>query len=389
VRRVLLLVVVAAAIAVGAGLAMGSDAVTVNSEALSQSQLNDELAAIDASGSWQCYLQAQALLGNEVVNHTVTGVSARTWQMGTSVQWSDQRATDLAIIQYVQLHDPTALTPAALAATGPASPQGSLELEISLTFQRAAGSASTSGQSFSCTDPAVQTAISSQQFAGLGATTLASMPGWFQHDQLESQAAQLALQALTPHGIPITPASLEAWYGEHASEFDTTCLAVIGTSTSAKAERAVHAIEHGTLTFAEAAKQYSILTNAPKGGGVGCISPTSPGWAAVQQYAGQVPTGKLSPVYPPSGGVPYLIVTPTKRTPNTYADVEPAVLSAVLAANAPAAAVLGAQIQRDADVAVSPTLGAWVETLSGGTIVPPAPPPSSSLLNATANGASG
>jgi PPIC-type PPIASE domain len=371
VRRVLVLVVLAAAACVVAGLTIPSSAVTVNGDTLSQSQFNDELAAIHASSSWQCYLQAAAYLNGLAAPTPVEGVSTRTWSATTATEWANTRATDLAIIGYVRDAAPQALSSAGVAAATPA-----LEQSITTTLESAFRQTGSTGQGFRCTGAAV------------GKTTLDSMPAWFQEDQATAEAATLALQQLIPSPLPTEGPALESWFNDHAGEFATTCLSLIVTTDPTTAEIAASSISSGQ-SFAAAAKKYSQdTTTASRGGSVGCISPTASTYPTIQHYVGTLATGHVSQVTAiPSGqGTDnYYLFTVTKRTQNAFREIHAAVSSLNASANAMEAELLGQGIQQRAGITVSPALGTWELTSAGGTIVLPTAPPASSVLNASAN----
>jgi parvulin-like peptidyl-prolyl isomerase len=371
VRRVLVLVVIAAAVCVGAGLAIPSNAVTVNGDALSHTQLNDELSAINASRSWQCYLQAQAYLDSLASPTPVEGVTMPTWNSTAATEWANSRAQDLAIVGYVRDVAPHALSPANVAAAG-----ASLEQAITSTLEQAYQRTGTGGQGFSCTG------------AAEGTTTLASMPMWFQMDQRTAEAAKLALQQLIPSPLPTEGAALESWFNEHAAEFATTCLSLIVTASPEEAEIAAQSIAAGH-SFADVAKQYSVdPSSAPKGGAIGCVPPTSSSFPTVLHYVGSLATNHVSQVFAipnQQGGSDYYLFTVTKRTPNSFEKIHTTVAELNAASNAGVAEQLGEEVQERAGITVSPALGAWLLTSSGGTIVPPTAPPASSILNVTAN----
>lgn len=372
-RRVLVLVVVAAAIAVGAGLAIPSSALTVNADTLSQSHLNDELAAIQASPSYQCFFESQAYVNGLNDPAPVHGVAAPTWFTTPTVEWTNTRTTQLAIVGYVEAHYPSALSAPSLAAA-----RVNLESAMSSTIDAAYVQGQGRSQGFSCSGIAAPTAT-------LGAQALQSMPGWFQDEQIQANAAELELQQLTPSALPTSGVALEAWYHLHAAEFATTCLSLIESPSLASALAVSARIAHG-LPFAEAAKQYSKdPTTASKGGALGCFSPASPEWAAVQHYSAHVPTGHVSAPQPIPSSTAYLIVEVTKRTSNSFEQVHTAVVAQNEASNRAAAQLLAVEIQGAADIAVSPTIGTWVPTTAGGTIVPPSAPPAASVTNPTAN----
>jgi len=380
VRRALVLVVVAATVAVVAGLSIPSSAISVNTATISQSELNGELAAIQASPTYQCFLSAQSFLNGQNAPTPVHGVSMPSWFATTTVEWSNIRATDLAIIGYVQVHDPRAISPAVLGAPGPLGAKAQLESAMNSTIQTAYAQSGSRAQGFSCPGLSAPPAG-----VNVGALALNSMPAWFQDEQIEANAAELALQHLTPSPLPTAGPALEAWFNQHAGEFATTCLSYIQTVDLAHAEVAARAIAGG-LSFAEAAKRYSIdTTTKDKGGALGCYSPSSPSWGSVQHYVGHVATGHVSAPQPFPHSASYLLFTVTKRTPNAFDAIKGAVASANGAANRTSAVVLAVEIQRAADITVSPAIGTWLVTVTGGTIVPPTPPPASSVTNATAN----
>jgi PPIC-type PPIASE domain len=375
VRRVLVLVVVAATIAVGAGLAIPSSAITVNADRLSQAQLNQELAAIAASAPYQCFVEAQAYLNGLSPPTPVHGVSPPSWYSTPTVEWANSRATDLAIIQYVEQHYPPAFAPASLAAA-----RVELAAAMNSTILAAYAQGGGRSQGFSCAGLSAPPA--GEQ---VGAIALNSMPAWFQDEQVQANAAELGLQHLIPSALPTAGPALGAWYREHAGEFATTCFAFIESPSLDQAQLVAAKIAHG-LSFADAAARYSVdRTTKDKGGALGCYAPTSPEWATVQHYVGAVPTGHVSAPLPFPNTTSYLLFTVTKRTPNTFQSVSSAVSSANEAVNRTRAEVLAVEIQRAADITVSPAIGTWQPSAAGGTILPPAAPPPSSVTNPSAN----
>jgi hypothetical protein len=375
VRRVLVLVIAAAAIAVSAGLAIPSSALTVNAGSLSQSQLSDELAAIAASPSYHCFLEAQAYLNGLNQPAPVHGVSVPSWFSTTAVEWANTRTRDLTIVPYVEQHDPSAFSPSNLAAA-----RASLIVTIGVTIQAAYAQGSSRTGAFACTSFTAPPAGTN-----VGQLALASMPAWFQTEQVRANAAELGLEHLIPALLPTAGPALEAWYHGHSGTFATPCLSFIEVTNLAEAQLVAAKIAGG-LSFAAAAKQYSKdPTTKNKGGALGCYSPSTPQWAAVQHYVGNVPTGHVSAPYPVPNSPAYLLFTVTKRTPNAFSAVHLAVASANGAVNRTHAALLAVQIQRAADVTVSPAIGTWQPTALGGTIVPTTQPPASSVTNATAN----
>jgi PPIC-type PPIASE domain len=356
---------------VAAGLLVPTDAIAVNGSTVSHDHFNEQLAAIGASPSWQCYQQALAVDNRLTeVPSTVTGVSPAAWATTLAVQWSDTRVHDLAVEGYVRQHDPAALAPAALPAA-----QASLEAAITSTIESAYQSGTASGQQFTCTKPAA------------GAATLASMPSWFQQEQVTAEAANLALAHLVPTVIPESGPGLEAWFNEHRGQFATVCFSLIQFSDPSTAEAVAAEIAQGTITFAEAAKKYSEdTTTGAKGGAYGCVPATSSIYQTVRSYVGDVPTGGTSQLVPieSSSGSSYLLFRVTHRdAPPTFEAVKAAVVSAAVGTNRTSAELLSAQINRQADVAVAPTIGTWLPLPSA--ILPPTAPPDDAVHNAAAN----
>lgn len=373
-RRALVLVVVAAAAAVWAGLAVPSSALTVNAQSVSQAQLNRELVAIDASPLWLCYLQALAFNAGNAVPSTVKGIPSQAWSTPTTVEWTNQRTTQLAMVQFIERHDPAGLAPQAL-------PVAQRSLETSITSEIAAAYQGTGG--FKCSSK-VNLAPFNNDPSAIGPATLASMPAWFQHDQVVAEAANLALVTLLPTAIPTSGPGLAAWYASRRAEFATVCFSYIALADQRTATAVAARIQAG-LPFATAARRYSRDTaTGPKGGVIGCFGPSSRGYGTVLQYTLGVRVGGVSQPYPnPQGGA--WLFSVTRRTLNPLSAVQAAVAAAVNTLNGRSAALLATGVQRNAHVTVSSTIGTFTETLQGGTIVPPAQPPSDAVLNASAN----
>jgi hypothetical protein len=377
VRKVLGLLVVAAAVAVTAGLALPAAALKVGSTTLGAGSFDNELAAIKASPMFECYLEARVYVASQdqTQGPTVGGVTPQTRSSSAAVLWADQRVTQLAVAPFVQSHDPAAFSPAALEAA-----RSTIDATL-VSALNSAFSAQSSAGAFSC--PAVVIGGAKPHLVS-GAAILATLPTWFQDVQVRAEAADLGLIDLLPSTIklPESGLALARWYGTHASQFETTCVGDIEVLT-ASAARSVRSKIAGRLSFADAARRYSkdASTNK-KGGAIGCFSPNQPAWSQVVHYVGTTATGKvaLSPV----NGVYYLF-SPTKRTPNNFAAVARAVEAQVHAQNVQNAGILGVSIQEVAPVSVGSWLGTWALDQFGGHVVPGLAPPSAAVTNPTAN----
>lgn len=377
--KALALLVAAAVIAVGAGLALPAAAIKVGSSTLGTATFDNELAAIKASPMFQCYREATVYLAStgQSLGPTMSGVSAQSRSSLAADLWVDARVTQLAVESFVQRHDPSAFSPSALTT---ARDQFE-EAIVSKLSQAYSYPAQSSTSAFSC--PAVVIEGAHPRLES-GATILATMPAWFQDEQVRAEAANLGLIDLLPASvkIPESGPGLVTWYARHAGEFDTTCVSFIEVSTSTAARSIVSKVAHG-LAFAEAARRYSLdAASKKKGGALGCYSPDSAVWSQVLGVVGTTPTGKINVVS--TQGV-YALYLPTRRTPNRLAKIEAGVESQVHGENVQNAAILGDSIQATTPVSVGSWLGAWSPDQLGGQVVPTPAPPSDAVTNASAN----
>jgi parvulin-like peptidyl-prolyl isomerase len=284
------------------------------------------------------------------------------------VLWSNLRAEQLAVISYVERRDPAALSESAQrqAIT-------SLENSITETLNSALSSTTSSGtQAFTCSG------------AASGAQTLASMPAWFIAEQVEAEAATLALAKFAGPPIPTSGPGLEAWYKLNSAKFDTYCVGIVVVPEESSATEIAQRINSGSLTIAEAAKQYSTDPTSLKGGAVGCFGPTNSSYAAVQADLAGLKTGQVG-VHFDQQTDSWVLIGATSATSNEFAAVATQVAQSAVAANADAAGIKATEIQKAAGITVDPAIGSWVVTSAGGTIAQPPVPPSSSVLNSSAN----
>jgi hypothetical protein len=365
VLKVLSLIGAGAAVAVGVGLAIPADAVALHGSSLSTQSLTNELAAINKSPSYQCYLQAEAYTnpnGSTTVP-SLPGATTQTWSNGAAADWTYVRTTQLAKVGYIQAHNPTALAAASLDQA-----RVSLANQITDTVESAA---TASSSTYSCTA------------AASGQATLASLPTWFVNEQVQAQAATLGLEALVPNVIAESGPGLKAWCDKNAGLFDTTCISLIPVSSITVAQEVQAKIKAG-MSIADAFRAYSDggTTTKGKDGSIGCYAPTSSFWQTIWTDINPLPLGQVS-IF--SSGSGYVLVGPTKRTPNGFASISVAVASQAHLVNEQATALLAVTVQRTAQVTVDPSIGTWVPTQLGGTIEPPKSPPASSLVNPSAN----
>ncbi len=344
-RRIAAFFVIALVVAVLVGRSSVSSGVSVNGVTVSSQELRAELSAITASPTLQCYLTAIAPASYG------SGGGTSTMAESGAAAWSNLRIQGLAIDQYVrgQLH----YHPGADLAKA----QSSLELEMT---QAAAAN------SLNC--------------PGTAAQALAAMPAAMRSAQVVAQAESLYLVSRLNSTIPLTTASLRAYYDSHRSDFDTICVSIALVPTSSIS--AFAAAQTSGMTVAELAKKFSVDASAARGGAYGCYSPTSPYYAGVRADVGtsSLDTFPKTPLSSNQNGTVYgLYVAATKRTTTPFSTAETMVLNDVRALNASSANTFKNTILDHAAVAVDPAFGRWGLGASGLSVFAPALPSTSDV----------
>jgi hypothetical protein len=360
VKRFLVLLIVLAGGLAAAAFAVPTNAATVNGTAISQQRLNTDLDAIGNSPSYQCYLNAQELVGtqgqtglpafygvgSESGSHpTVTTAYASTY-LDTLV--GHQLVFDLADQKNLQV------TSQDLTAA-----HAELVAQITTTLQEVAST------QYQCT-------VDGQP--ATAATVLATMPDSFVNQNVQFDATVTALEE-NEAGIS-TAADLEGFYNAHASEFDTACFTVAEYSSQADAEAAAATVAAGTPFETVAAQAgggpqrpcsilYGIASMLPAGSNLQSLP--------VNQVSSPIALSSTE----------YALVQITERTPTSFAKAEPEVRAAVQAAGATKARAVVNAAEKNASVAVDQRYGNWEATQA--VIVPPPSPQPSDLLNSAAN----
>jgi hypothetical protein len=357
VRRALLFLVVLAAVVAVAAFDVPSDAATVNGVGISRATLNSDLGVIEATPTYQCYLAASEALQSQNLGMLPAiegGGIAKTVNTRFADFWLNQLVNNELIAQLAaRRHLP--VTTADLAA-------GKTDLVNSISATLTAV-AQASGQTGVC--------------APDGTSILDAVPSAFAARLVASQAAgDVVLAAAAGYGLG--PAQLASFYFRHTSEFDTVCLSAIETASEAAATSARAEIEAGT-PFAQVAQATSTdATSSADGGAIGCFAPTDPAYGSVTQDTTGLAVGAISQPKDDAGN--YVLLEITSRRPTSFAAAGDSVRQAVLAAGASAADRELKAMTKHAHVTIDPRYGSW----GGGTtisVVPPASPPSSVLLN--------
>jgi hypothetical protein len=206
--------------------------------------------------------------------------------------------------------------------------------------------------------------------AGCSTDVLKSMPPALQDALISLEASVYALGAHLV-GTELTVDGLQAYAKAHPEDTTQTCVKMIETDSTAKAEQAASEI-NGGASFEHVAKTSSIAPGASTNGGdLGCFIPSSKLPPAVAHAAATIPIGQLSdPI--PAGGKVYLIeVTSRKMLPYTTIGTH-----VVQSAGSKVGKVVDAKL-KSAKVNVNPAYGTW--SSSGVTVLPPPTPPSKFL----------
>ncbi len=352
-RRVVTALIAALVLAVLVGRFSASSGLRVNGQVASAAQVRGELSAIANSTALQCYLTA--------IDPASYGAGAGTSTMAASgaAAWSDLRIQAMAINQYVRssLH----YHPGADLAKAKAS----LELEMT---QAAAT------DSFTC--------------PGSASTALAAMTPAMRSLEVTAQADSLYLVNRLNSTIPLTTASLHAYYAHHRSQYVRICVSVALVPV-AKVSAFARAQAAGA-SVATLAKHFSLDPSGARGGTYGCYGPSSPYYASVRADVAGHPVGHF-PTTPSSttqNGTTYaLYVAATSESPATFAASAARVLSDVRSLNTLGADQVRSRVVDQATVAVDPALGQWVLGSNGLTVSAPSVPAASAVTGASVLGA--
>lgn len=326
------------------GLSGASSGLVVDNTAVSSTAFFGELSAISHHNTLQCYITALD------PTNFAPGSGGYTIRSTGAAAWANLRVEGLAIDHYVTttLH----YRPDARAL---ASARASLEGEMTQ-----------------------QAALNSLHCPGTSAQALAEMPAEMRAAQIEDQATSLYLVARLKKTIPLTTSAMRAYFARHASSYDTLCVSValvLPSSVSAFA----HAQAAGE-NVATLAKQFSQDPSGQKGGAYGCYGPTSRSYSGVRADAGTLAldTFPTTPQYINNAGTVYgLYVAVTSRTPTTFAQAAPAVLSDLRNLNASSATTVKNSLLYAAAVHVDPAFGRWgLNTTGPQVFAPSAPAPS-------------
>lgn len=361
-RRLFLPIISVVAAVLVVGLVLGytspSNAATVGGETLSSASFRSELTSVASSTPYLCYLNAQALAKSNGRSGLgpVFAANANGWATTFASTLLGQTVVDDVIGQWAKAH-PQDLVISQAQATA------------DLVATMNAALTTVAGSSYQCTSSAVQ--------------TLASMPVDFVKREIAAEQASESF-LVTKGGIKLDASSLEHYYNQHSSDFETYCLSGILVMSKADAQSLRQQAIDGA-DFASLAKANSLDTaSAAKGGSLGCFSPASPSYAAVLQDIKGLSVGGISEPLA-SGSSGYVILKLNSKSPSSYPSVAAEVRQAVLGADASEARSAAQTLFASTPVSVNPQYGTWQVSTAASGVVIPVLPPSRWIPNASVN----
>jgi hypothetical protein len=341
----------------GAGLygwTSATSAVSVAGNRVSDSTFVAELSAIATTPTLQCYLDvlSRSSLGPGAGADTITASSAATW--------ANLRIEGLSVAHYVRATFHYVPSAKALAQA-----ESSLESELT--------EAATSAQ-YNC--------------PGTAAQALAAMPAEMRMAEIRDQAMSTYLVSKLDRTIPLTTASIKAYYTSHVSQYDTICVSIAVVAPANLS--AFSAAQSQGESVAALAKKFSVDTSAARGGAYGCYAPTSSSFDSVRADVGTTKLGAFSatPQYISDNGTEMaLFVAPTKETVTPLSQAVSAVVSDIQSLNSTAASSEEESILYATAVGVNPVFGRWgvSSSSSGPSVFVPALPSPTDALDSSAN----
>ena len=333
VRRVLLFLVVGGLVAALAGLGSRSSAVVVNGRHVSTTELNAGLVAIEHHPTARCFFSSL------VQNSLTPGSGGDTISMSATSAWTSLQVQGLAIANYVTARYHYHPSSGALATA-----ETSLEQELTQQAAR-----------FNLVCP------------GTPAQALAELPASVRTTELVDQADSFYFLAKVKSTVPLTTASLRAYYQAHRSAYESICLSValVPSAKTASFLRAEHRNSVRALVRA-----YSIDKSRTHGGAIGCVTPSSSAYSAIAADVKGLALKAWSAPFSYNSGKDALFLTATSRPVASFASVESSILTTLRASNASAAAQVSNDLLYLSSVRVDPSLGSWVAAVSGSTVHP-------------------
>ncbi len=361
-RRLLVPIAAVVVVVVAVGLILGlsapSNAATIGNERLTNSSFQTELKTVANSSPYLCYLNAQALEKSNGRSGLgpVFAANSNGWATTYAATLLGQRVVDEVIGQWAKANPSEVVVTKAQATADLVSSMNSVIATVA-------------GSSYECSYS--------------GAQTLETMPLDFVQREVAAQQASESF-LITHGGVKLDAASLENYYNQHISDFDTYCLSGILVGNQALAESLRTQALNGA-SFAALAKANSLdSASAAKGGALGCFSPASASYAAVLQDTKGLSVGGITQPLA-SGSSDYVILQLTSRSTSSFGSVAAEVRQAVLSADGAAARPAAVKLFSQTAVSVNPLYGSWQVSAAANGVVIPVLPPATWIPNASVN----
>jgi len=361
VKRLLVLGALGSLAALGTGCDVSPPAATAAGIAISQSQLNGELATVSSQPDAQCALSVLAS-ANQTSLPTVSGVGDST----VTTQFAAYTLNAM-IQQAIEQHE-LATRHVTLTAADTTAARQDFELQVS----------------------SASTQVSPP--CGLsGASLVDRLPSAFVDAQARQLAYQERLEEVVDH-IDVTPSGLLSYYRSHIPQVTQVCLNLIVVDSQSAAQAVRAKLASGT-SVAQAAQSPGVDSGSPPGGQVACVYPgtvVSNFGQSVAAVVDALAVGQIAPVQ--SLAIPnsttgatqtyWLVVQMRARQLVPFAQAEGDLRRGLLSQGGAALNTVIARAVAAAHVTIDPRYGTW-NAARGVTV--PAAPPASIVLDPSAN----
>jgi PPIC-type PPIASE domain len=217
-----------------------------------------------------------------------------------------------------------------------------------------------------------------------GTQLLQRLPTSFSSVEISYLANEEQLAVTLGH-VNLGSSGILHYYLTHSSEFAQVCLSVIGVSSQSEAQSILSSINSGTTTFAQAAKQDSLLTNsAQNGGAYACmLTSTLDGSSLLAPIEALSPGQVSQPLSETSseGQTAWLLVRMNGKPQESLSQAHSQIREDLISAQNSKVTAEFHRITGSAKVWVDPRYGTW-STLKG--VQPPVPPPAKYVLSPSA-----
>lgn len=340
-RRIVILLLLLAGLAAGAGIGSQRAAVSINTNRVSDATFRNSLDVFANNANTRCYFSTVYA----VAPHA--GAARDSVTSSTASQWANTLLDGYAITNYEKVRN--------LAQSKADLARGKANLISQMRSQ---------AQALQLNCP------------GTASEALASLPKSAQDLLIRSTAASIEMIHRLGTATPLTVAGLTSYYNAHQSSYDTLCISVAVVPQSQLA--AFHADQLAGLSVKALVNKYSVEPQSKaKGGSLGCFAPTSNSYSTVRtDVAGQALNtfGAVPRAITYGGATDGLYVAVTSRKTNPFASIEQIVLNDVQTVNASSASAVQNNLLYQAAVALDPALGRWGLTSAGPEVFVPGVP---------------